>query len=243
LLQVLCLLTKHGIRAVPYKGPILALSVYRNLTLREFGDLDVLIYKDDLTKTKEVLIAAGFEPHLHESYCHETEALEFGYNLAFVRPRGDVKLEIHWAFTSEYLPFPVDLCYLHTRLEPFVLAGMPVQNIAPEELLLILCVHASKHVWHSLIMVSDLAELLRQNSPLDWPRIVEQAAALGSMRMLLLGLLLVNVLLSTAVPPQLLEMAHADRFVPSMATEIIESHRNERHARPALLGFYMRLVL
>jgi hypothetical protein len=243
LLRILEALADRGIPAVPYKGPVLAMSAYKNLALREFQDLDVIIHKEDLPKVKDVLITAGFEPHVHESYRDEADALQYGYNLAFFRPQGNIKLEIHWAFTSDYLPFPVDLRYLRTRLEPFVLTGRTVQNIAPEELLLILCVHASKHLWHSLIMVSDVAELIRGNPALDWPRIVEQSAALGSTRMLLLGLLLVNVLLSTDIPSQLLEMAHADRFVPSMATEVMESQCDETRSRPAALGFYVRLML
>jgi hypothetical protein len=71
---------------------------------------------------------------------------------------------------------------------------------------------------------------------------VEQAAALGSSRMLLLGLLLASDLVSANVPPQYLKMARADRFAPSMANEVIESQFNEECTSPSALGFYMRLV-
>ena len=43
LLRLLQLLAAHGIEAVPYKGPALALTLYNNLALRQFTDLDILV--------------------------------------------------------------------------------------------------------------------------------------------------------------------------------------------------------
>jgi hypothetical protein len=43
LIKVLHLLESHEIRAIAYKGPTLAVSVYGNLAFREFGDLDILV--------------------------------------------------------------------------------------------------------------------------------------------------------------------------------------------------------
>src|SRR5262245_10666576 len=42
LLKLLTLFEAHGIPAIPFKGPVLAASVYGNLSLRQFGDLDIL---------------------------------------------------------------------------------------------------------------------------------------------------------------------------------------------------------
>src|SRR5262249_9559360 len=40
LLKLLHLFEANKIAAIPYKGPVLATSIYGNLALREFGDLD-----------------------------------------------------------------------------------------------------------------------------------------------------------------------------------------------------------
>src|SRR5262249_44014688 len=42
LLKLLALLAAHDIPAIPFKGPVLAAQVYRNLALRQFYDLDIL---------------------------------------------------------------------------------------------------------------------------------------------------------------------------------------------------------
>src|SRR5262249_51054068 len=43
LLRVLALLEERGVRALPYKGPMLSAEVYGDLGRREFLDLDILI--------------------------------------------------------------------------------------------------------------------------------------------------------------------------------------------------------
>ena len=62
--------------------------------------------------------------------------------------------------------------------------------LAPEDSLLILCVHANKHQWSRLGWICDIAEMLRSHPDLNWPVVMEQARMLRSERMLLLGLLL-----------------------------------------------------
>ena len=64
LLKLLSLFENHGIPAVPFKGPVLASSVYGNLSLREFSDLDILIHREDFNKAKDLLLLAGIPTHL-----------------------------------------------------------------------------------------------------------------------------------------------------------------------------------
>jgi hypothetical protein len=242
LIRLVRLLTKHNIQVVPYKGPVLALSAYRNLALREFTDLDVLIHKRDLPRTKNLLISEGFSPRTHATYWDEADELELGYNLLFVHAQTAIEVEVHWAFTSKYLPFAADLPYLDKRLDSLLVEGSRLSTIMPEDLLLILCVHASKHLWDTLIMFSDVAELIRRNISLDWSRIVEQAAALGATRMLMLGLLLVNGLLEVSIPAPLLAMAGADQLVSLLAGQVMETHCNEDCSPLSTLQFYEKLA-
>ncbi len=60
LLMLLDVFSRHGIPAVPYKRPLLGATLYGNLTLRPFCDLDVIVRKCDVRIAKELLIAQGF---------------------------------------------------------------------------------------------------------------------------------------------------------------------------------------
>src|SRR5208282_1627925 len=53
---------RRQLRAVPYKGPALAQSVYRDLGLRSFSDLDFLISPADFERAEQALAEIGYRP-------------------------------------------------------------------------------------------------------------------------------------------------------------------------------------
>jgi hypothetical protein len=55
---------------------------------------------------------------------------------------------------------------------------------------------------------------------LDWDAVLERAAAIGTRRMLLLGVLLAHELLGALVPAAVLARARADRAVAHLALEV-----------------------
>ncbi len=59
--RILDIFKSHGITAIPYKGPVLAIQAYGNLAFREFGDLDIFIQKQDFLKVKELLLDNGYK--------------------------------------------------------------------------------------------------------------------------------------------------------------------------------------
>src|SRR5262249_7546795 len=60
LLKLLEMFATNGIRAVPFKGPLLAVLAYGSISLREFSDLDILIAKEDVAHAKELLSACAY---------------------------------------------------------------------------------------------------------------------------------------------------------------------------------------
>jgi len=77
-----------GVRAMPYKGPVLAEMLYGNVTMRQFVDLDLLISATDLPNTKASLAELGYEPVPRLTPREEREYLRSGYEYAFDSPRG-----------------------------------------------------------------------------------------------------------------------------------------------------------
>jgi hypothetical protein len=94
--------------------------------------------------------------------------------------------------------------------------GQRVRGMAPEELLIVLCVHGSKHAWERLKWVADVAELLRAHR-LDWQRVFSTATKWKCRRMLLLGLALADRLMKIPLPPDILSAISADHDVPVLA--------------------------
>jgi hypothetical protein len=211
LLRLLAALRSHGIRAIPFKGPLLAVQVYRDLTLRQFVDIDVLVHERDAASAKAVLMAHGYRQQMF----HPWEA-------SFEDDSG-VSVDLHWRIAPSYDPTPHTFEQLWTRLVPVSLSGTEVLTLAPEDLLLILSIQLAKDSRESrqrLVQICDASELVRSHPGLDWQRVLTLARAAGGERILLLDLLLAHDLLDAPVPEAVLRQALGNRAVPALAQEV-----------------------
>ena len=222
LLGLLRTLKAKGIPAVPYKGPILAVHAYGNLALREFGDLDVLIHKDNIPKAKDVMASLGYRQLEELTGAQEEAYLRSQCEYIFTNDRGTI-VELHWALVPRKITFSLDPEDLWTRLEAIDLGGATVPTFSPEDTLLILCVHGSKHRWKRLAWVCDVAETINAHPSMDWKRILAQAVELRGERMLFMGLFLANDLLGAPLPEYVLERVRADRVVSPLAERATET--------------------
>jgi Uncharacterised nucleotidyltransferase len=225
LLRLLKAFERHEIPAITYKGPALTTSVYGNLALREFSDLDILIREQDVSRATELLISAGYRSGYPEhQMTHTQEAVlrrtEFEYD--FTRDDSKSSVDLHWAIMPTYLSVTLNLEGLWKRLEPTSLGGETVLTFSPEDLLLILCVHGSKHLWEQLKLICDVAELIRARKDMNWGRVLKQAGTLGNERMVLLGLFLAKELLGAVLPKEVMQRVEADPVVKVLARQVEE---------------------
>jgi len=77
---------KAGIPCIPFKGPTLAITAYRDLGLRQFTDLDLFVHTRDVARAKEVLARLGFKPVRNLSSAREAAFPHCGHR-AVVRAR------------------------------------------------------------------------------------------------------------------------------------------------------------
>jgi hypothetical protein len=139
-----------------------------------------------------------------------------------VRNDGKSLVDLHWEVADRYLSFPFDTERLWERLGYASLGGNSVPSFAPEDMLLILCVHGSKHSWRRLGWICDIAELIRVHQDIKWEQIMAQASALGGERMILLSFFLVNELLGAPLPANVSQNARVDPTVKVLAGRITE---------------------
>jgi hypothetical protein len=233
LCRVLSLLEGRGIPAIPFKGPPLAAAVYGNVALREFVDLDVLVPKRDVLRAKEVLASQGYRPELQLSRAQEAAYLESNHDYVLVHESG-VVVEIHWAFAPRYFPLALDPEQLWERAERIPLVGATVPSLSPEDLLLILCVHGSKHAWERLEWICGVSELVRGYGGMDWGRVIGQADTVGGARMLFLGLFLASELLGAALPEAVSSRIEADPPIKALARQVRRRLFRETADRPPI---------
>ncbi len=238
------------LRALPYKGPALAQSLYRDLGLRSFSDLDFLISPADFERAKRALAEIGYRPSATlnpaiESPAAERLWLRTGYERSFDSAAGKNLVELQWALLPHFYAVDLRVENLLARAGRTVVGGSEVPCLSPEDSLLVLCLHAAKHLWTRLIWLSDIAETLRSYSgthTIDYSLVFSRARALGIARILGVSFWLVKNVLRAEIPQPAEEIIAADSRVPALGVEFAA-----RLARGASYDFesteYFRLIL
>ena len=221
LIRLLGALEKIGVTAIPWKGPVLAETAYGNVGLRQFGDLDILVRERDAMIAKDLLLSSGYRLLYQGVAENEMAFHNLRQVVELVRDDGRVVVELHWAITSHTFYFPLDPASLWNEVETAPLQGASVLNLAPADLLIVLCVHGAKHHWGKLMWICDIAELLQAYAKqIDWPSLMSRARSLGGARMLALGLLLARELLGAKLPESVLQQIRAEPKVALLSEEV-----------------------
>ncbi|MBS1790767.1 MAG: nucleotidyltransferase family protein [Acidobacteria bacterium] len=223
LLRILKLFEEQGIAAIPYKGPILAETVYGNLSLRAFVDLDLLVRKRDVLRARELLVANGYESQFQLAESQEQPFLDYQCEHVLFHPDRDLMVEIQWRVVPNYFSFRFDYERLWTRLTSATFCNRQIAVLSPEDTLLVLCVHGAKHLWERIGWIADVAEAIRhfqQRQTLNWDVVRQRAAQSGSQRMLFLGLFLAHDLLDIELPEVIRQLVSADAAVSPLAEKI-----------------------
>ena len=225
LLRLLAALDAAGVDAMPFKGPALAQQVYGHVALRQFCDLDILVRDADVWTASAVLEAHGFTADAPIPEHRRAACLKQDYVRLFRRDGGRTIVELHWAVAPRSFAVRFDGAAVWQRASSMALQGRTVRVPAHEDLLLMLCVHGSRHGWDTLEQLAALAELVR-SAPLDWRAVWQRAGAMHCRRMVAFGLLLAHALFDAPLPP---DAAAAWRSAPlrALALAIAAGHRVE----------------
>ena len=201
LLRILNTLTAQSIPAIPFKGPILSKHVYGDLSLRPFSDLDFLVRSEDIDSVLQVLRQLGFTYDSARTPRQERFFRRWAGQIGVVSKHEEIWLEPHWLLAQHVFAVDLDYQQLWSRSITLRLDDDQIVSVfAPEDQLLILCVHGYREQWRKIKWLCDIAELVRQNPDLDWQKLLDNARAAGCERLLRLGLQLANILLEAPVP-------------------------------------------
>jgi Uncharacterised nucleotidyltransferase len=199
LIRILDALDSLALEVMPYKGLALAETLYGDVAARQAGDIDLLIHARDFTRVKDAVHDLGYITHLKLSAKEQHAYLISGYECSFDSAAGKNLLEVQWALQPRFYAVDFDIEGVFRRAVPVTVTGREMKTPSPEDLVLVLSLHAAKHLWTRLIWICDIARLM-QLPALNWNWISSQARALGIVRILRVTLLLAQQLLKAAIP-------------------------------------------
>ena len=229
LVKLATAMEKAGIPCIPFKGPTLAITAYRDLGLRQFTDLDLFIHTGDVAKAKELLLSQGFKPVRNLSRAREAAFVRFDNACAFDNDR-DVLIDLHWRFSPVHSSLPLENDDFWRRLEGVKIGNQTLFTLSAEDLLLVLCCHGFTHEWERLIWICDVATLIGQRKNLDWNYLLRKAKRLGVLRIVLLGLMLAGDL-GASLPQQVRDKFERNgaviRYAEELMTQLFRTHKNQ----------------
>jgi hypothetical protein len=194
------LLTAHGIRAMMFKGPVLAQLAYPDPMLRQYNDIDFCIDRTDVDRTRRLLMENGYQPVSKNAAKMPTTALLLKLGPPMLTMRNattdTAELDVHWEIQpSQFLSISRDQLWQNqTTIE---IAGQTVSTVTPELHLIVVCAHASEGRWRRLVWIHDVRNLVGSGQ-LQWTKLVSLARQLRASRMVALGLILVQRLMPSS---------------------------------------------
>jgi hypothetical protein len=233
-------LAARGLEVMPYKGPVLAESLYGNVALRQFSDLDLLVRTHDLPRIKAALAELGYEPGLHLTQpAAERAYFRSGYEYTFDGVHGRNLLEIKWRILPRFYSIDFDIDDFFARAVTVTVEGQKLRTLCDQDLMLVLCVHAAKHAWRQISWLCDILQLARSRW-VDWAALQARAEKLGIARIVAVTFLLAHKLLGAAVPAQL--DVERDARAKDLAPRIVQLIVAEDEFDPESVA-YFRLMM
>jgi Uncharacterised nucleotidyltransferase len=218
LVRILDCVESLGITVIPYKGVVLSEIYYSDIAMRPSGDMDLFVRVRDVARLKDAVRALGYTPRVPIPEYAEAAYIASGYEYTFDSPAGKNLLELQWALQPRFYAVDFAMGGLFERAVEVTVAGRRVKTPSPEDLLLVLSIHAAKHVWGRLIWLCDIVQILQRE--LDWEWILGQAKELGVERILHVTLILVNRLLDAKIPGKIENAIQADLVAREFAEQI-----------------------
>lgn len=227
LLHLLQLFEAEHIRAVPFKGPVLASVLYGDLALREFADLDILIQEPDIPKAREILSNQGYRSSLASTVITPDVNVDEMHSAST-----GISVELHWQFSPRRFVPNMTAEHIWKGIKPCQILGREMWSLSSQDMFLFLAIHGGKHCWYSLKWLCDLAEFIRSNPELDWPSLFNRAEALGAARTCRLAAHLAVELLQAEVPSSVARVVEADAQVRHCAEEVRQRIQEARGVDP-----------
>jgi hypothetical protein len=221
-LRIYKLFKENGIPVAIFKGPLLAWIAYGEISLRQAGDIDVLISRQHFNQAITLLESLGYQMTPKLTPAQLASHFANHCEIQFMRDDWFTILDLHWDLKPPSFVFKLSADDVMARLQSVSLAGTQVETFGPEDLVLYQAMHGAKHLWRRLEWITSMAESLRAMPEVNWDTIVARAESAHGTRIVGLGLRLVEQFSNLQLPSGVLAALDFGGAMRQMATRIRE---------------------
>ena len=217
-LKLFRLFKENEIPAAIFKGSVLAQTAYGEISLRQAGDIDVLISRAQFDRAREILESLGYQMTPSITRAQLSSHLNTHCEIQFMRDDWFTVVDLHWALAPKTFVFKLETEDVLTRLQRVRVADVEFETLATEDSILYQAMHGAKHLWRRLEWISSLGETIRAADSIDWEVVIDRAANARATRMLNLGVQLAQRVSHIDVPFRLNDKSIADEVLSRIFT-------------------------
>jgi len=127
-LKIYKLFKENDIPLALFKGPLLAHMAYGEMSLRQAGDIDLLINRSDFAQARELLESLGYEMTPRLTPAQLTSHLNNHCEIQFMRDEWLTVVDLHWDLAPRSFVFGLKADEVMSRLQSVSLAGTTVET-------------------------------------------------------------------------------------------------------------------
>jgi Uncharacterised nucleotidyltransferase/Transglutaminase-like superfamily len=161
-----------------FKGIPLSMIAFQDPTLRDLGDIDLLVAEKDIFRAGDILRAHDyrrFEPRGRLTPRRLRSYIAHQKDFSYEHPAAGVVIDLHWRlFRNQFLPANAGLA--EVGVDWLLLGSERVPTLPVSRLLLYLCVHGALDGWLRLKWLADIGALLRTMTTEQLEATAEMAA-------------------------------------------------------------------
>lgn len=183
--EIIKYLKELNISAIPLKGPVLTNTLYGDVGLRHFNDIDLLVSPADLEKAKEALIKIGYSQMYPDQMNKKQEKLYTTYkkDIGLHNSERRIFIELHYGIYVHELLKKEEESKLLASTETITLHNEEIEVLDKESTFIYLVYHGCLHQFFRLFWLRDVAECIKRWD-LDHKQIRQKISALGLEKML-----------------------------------------------------------
>lgn len=220
LLNLTKLFENKDITVIPYKGSVLSILAYNNITLREFGDIDLFIRSKDASIIKNIMLSNGYEL-LRPINIEDNYYMKFEQEYQFINKTTFIIIEIKWKIEGNFFYLPNNFEIIPNKLRQIKLNNIPISTFSSVDHILILCIHAAKHDWNRLSWLCDISEYIKSQE-IDWCEILEKSSQMNINKILFINLILSKDLFDLKLPENILRIITSNKSSIDISIKIKE---------------------
>lgn len=215
--NILNVFNKKEIPVVVLKG-LLIRELYPKPDLRTMSDADILVYKKDLDKAKNILLSLGYNEHSsspsHAVYVHHNH----------------LPVEVHWTLADEHFFGNIEKFEKEVwkNLESVKIGDSKALSLGLEDMMLNQCIHMAKHIVYKGFGVRHLTDLVllvnKNRDIMNWKKFRERSKEYGIEKFMIAIFIICNRLFDLEVPMELYDDKIAKgKFIELLIEDIFSS--------------------